>query len=67
MLQRTLAARSGGMKTKPDVFLSPWDDSKNPRRRKIFRTGRNNRAGATVLTIAAFVAFKTGFEGINLQ
>jgi len=39
----------------------------NPPRRKIFRAGRNNRAGATVLKMAAFVAFKTGFEGINLQ
>jgi hypothetical protein len=40
---------------------------RNPRRRKIFRAGRNNPADAAVLKTAAFVAFKTGFEGINLQ
>jgi pentapeptide MXKDX repeat protein len=47
MLQRTLAARFGGMKTNPDVFFF-GGCFKNSRRQKIFRAGRNNRADATV-------------------
>jgi hypothetical protein len=66
MVQRTLAARFGKMKTNPHVFCLRRISQK-PRRRKIFRAGRNNPAGAAVLKTAAFVAFKTGFEGINQQ
>jgi hypothetical protein len=36
MLQRTLAARFGGMKTNPDVFLSHSDDSKTRAAGKYF-------------------------------
>lgn len=46
------------------MFFVPGGFLENSRLRKIFRAGRNNPADATVLKAAAFVAFKTGFEGI---